>query len=100
MVSKFLGVMTAVALLGSVAVANAGQRAILTDNQLDSVTAGTSVALVEAEVVGGSATATANLSATNTSATAGSASASIAVVFTPTGIAPHEVIAVAAASAP
>jgi len=40
MPSKFLGVMTGVALLASVGVANAGQRAPLTDEQLDKVVAG------------------------------------------------------------
>jgi hypothetical protein len=40
MTSKLLGVMTGVALLASIGVANAGQRAPLTDAQLDKVVAG------------------------------------------------------------
>jgi hypothetical protein len=99
--SKLLGVMTGVALLASLGVANASQRAPLTDAQLDSVTAGVALAQATAAVEGGTAAVTATLTANNTSATAGSASATIQATFTPgTGIPPHVVAVQAIATAP
>jgi hypothetical protein len=43
---KLLGTMAGVALLGSVGLANAGQRATLTDAQLDKVTAGNNASVL------------------------------------------------------
>jgi hypothetical protein len=101
MLSKFVGVMTGLALLASVGVANAGQRATLTDAQLDRIAAGVSFASVNASVEGLSANLSAFLSASNTSATVGSASASATLFnITVVGIAPHTASLSTFASAP
>jgi hypothetical protein len=99
--SKLLSVMTGVALLASVGVANAGQRATLTDAQLDRIAAGVSFAEAAASVEGLSANLSAFLSASNTSATSGSASASATLFnITVLGIAPHTASVSSFASAP
>jgi hypothetical protein len=99
--ANLFGLMTGVALLSSIGVASAGNPIALTDAQLDKVTAGVATAAVLAEVQGGTTSnGTFILAASNTSATVGSAFAAISADFTATGIAPHTLTLVAAASAP
>ena len=89
MFSRLLSVATGLALLGSVSVANAKQPLVMTDTQLDGVTAGESFAIVDAAAVGLSVTGSFSLNASNTSATVGSAAATISATATLAGIAPH-----------
>jgi hypothetical protein len=99
--AKLFGLMTGVALLSAIGVANAGNPIALTDAQLDTVTAGSAFAEVSAFVQGGeTSNASFILAASNTSATVGSALAAISASFTATGIAPHTLSLAAAASAP
>ena len=98
--AKLLGLVTGAALLSSIGVASAGNPIALTDAQLDTVTAGVAIAIVVAVAVGGTANGAFFVSASNTSATVGSATAVISASFTPTGIAPHTLALLAAASAP
>jgi hypothetical protein len=100
MFSKLLSVAAGLALLVGVSAANAKQPLVMTDNQLDRVTAGVSFAEVSASAEGLSVNGSFNLSASNTSATAGSASAFITATATLVGIAPHTLSLFSFASAP
>jgi hypothetical protein len=97
--SKLLSAASAIGLLLAVNAAQAAE--VITDEQMDTVTAGVASAAVVASVQGGNVTnGTFDIRASNTSATVGSATAVISGTFVPVGIAPHTFSLAAAASAP
>ena len=100
MFRKLLSVAAGLALLGSVSVASAKQPVVMTDVQLDKVTAGTSFAFAEIESQGLNVTFNGQVNATNASATVGSASAFLNATATLTGIAPHTLFTFVSVGAP
>ena len=87
MFNRLLGVATGLVLLGSVA--NAKQPLVMTDTQLDRVTAGVAFAGVTAAAAGLDVTGNFTLLASNTSPTVGSAAAGISATATLLGTGPH-----------
>jgi hypothetical protein len=97
--NKLLSAASAIGLLLAVNAAQAAE--VITDEQMDTVTAGVATATVLASVRGGNVTNGAfDIRASNTSPTVGSASAAISGTFVPVGTAPHDFLLFAAASAP
>jgi len=90
---KLFGVMTGMALLASVGVANAGERAILTDAQLDKIAAGT--AAVDAAVTRANAVVMFQLFDSGTLSVA-----SIQATFVANGAAPNILTLAASGSVP